>query len=298
MDLVGKVTLEETTEAGPALASCEGRLFLAWKGAGNDNLNLTLSSDGSSFGGKHTFEDSSDRGPALAEHGGRLFMAWKGSGNENLNVARIQLWSDSQGGFGVEGIDQKVTLDDTTEQSPGLATAADRLLLAWKGAGNDQLNAIYSEDGGGSFVGKVTYDDASDMGPALAAGGAIGWKGSGNENLNLATCDFVGNSGGQFLGLDGVLANKVTLDDTTERGPAVAVMNRRVFLAWKGAGNDQLNIISTDMWGNDVRDKTTFEDASDQAPALAVHGGSLFLAWKGSGNENLNVARLTGGAAG
>jgi hypothetical protein len=294
MELVGKVTLEDTTEAGPALASHDGRLFLAWKGAGNDNLNLSFSGDGSSFGGKHTFDDASDRGPALAEHGGRLFMAWKGSGNENLNVARIQLWSNSQGGFGVEGIEQKVTLDDTTEHSPGLATSADRLLLAWKGAGNDQLNAIYSENGGQTFVGKAIYDDASDKGPALAAGGVIGWKGSGNENVNLATCEFVANSAGQFFGLGGVLGNKVTLDDTTERGPAAAVLNDRVFLAWKGAGNDQLNIVSTDLWGDQVGDKTTFADASDQAPALAAHNGSLFLAWKGSGNENLNVARVTG----
>lgn len=34
---------DEFTEAAPALAGHAGRLFLAWKGSGNDALNLTLS---------------------------------------------------------------------------------------------------------------------------------------------------------------------------------------------------------------------------------------------------------------
>ena len=62
---------------------------MAWKGSGNDNLNVLFSADGRSWGGKTTFGDASDRQPALARHGNRLLPAWKGSGNENLNVAEV-----------------------------------------------------------------------------------------------------------------------------------------------------------------------------------------------------------------
>ena len=38
--LVNKRILEDTSEQGPSLASHDGRLFIAWKGSGNDNLNV------------------------------------------------------------------------------------------------------------------------------------------------------------------------------------------------------------------------------------------------------------------
>src|SRR4051794_11480103 len=56
--------LGDTTDNGPALAFHDNALFLAWRGSGNDNLNVSVSDDrGGSFHGKHTSPESSDDSP-------------------------------------------------------------------------------------------------------------------------------------------------------------------------------------------------------------------------------------------
>ena len=48
-----KLTLGDTSPVSPSLASCNGLLYLAWKGDGNDNLNVMVSADnGATFGNK------------------------------------------------------------------------------------------------------------------------------------------------------------------------------------------------------------------------------------------------------
>jgi hypothetical protein len=292
--LVGKVILGDTSSTDPALASHDERLFLSWKGSGNENLNLMFSEDdGRTFVGKQIFHDTSDTAPALASHNGTLFLGWKGSGNDNLNVARVSLFANSAGGFGIEGLTDKVTLGDTSSTSPALASHQGRLFLAWKGSGNDNLNLMFSEDGGRTFVGKRIFGDTSDSAPALAShqGGLyLAWKGSGNDNLNVARVSFFQDTAGHF-GIEG-LTEKVILRETSSTGPALVSHDERLFLGWKGSGNDNLNVnISYDR-GRSFGEKRIFGDTSDTAPTLSLHAGGLFLGWKGSGNDNLNVARV------
>jgi hypothetical protein len=66
-----------------------------------------------------------------------------------------------------------------------------------------------------------------------------------------------------------------------------------VFLAFKGAGNDNLNLMLSRNGGASFEAKASFGDASDRAPTLASHSGRLWLAWKGSGNEGLNLGRVS-----
>jgi hypothetical protein len=96
--------------------------------------------EGRAFIGKTTFGETSDDGSALASHNGRLFLAWRGSGNEHLKVATVVLFRSTAGAFGIEGLEAKITLDETSEFRPALASHDGRLFLAWKAAGNDQLN--------------------------------------------------------------------------------------------------------------------------------------------------------------
>lgn len=295
-----KALPRDTTEATPAIASHDGRLFLAWKGAGNDNINLMWSNDGIAFSGKTTLPETTDAAPALASFNGRLYVAWKGSGNENINVAKVTLFGNTAGAFGVEGLEGKVVLGETTEVAPALIAHAGRLFLAWKGAGNDALNLSFSSDGA-TFGGKRTFAESSDRAPALAStpgGLMLAWKGSGNENINAARVTLIGNTAGGF-GIEG-LAQKVTLGETTETAPALAAHDGRVFLAWKGAGNDALNMTVSRDGSTAFSTKRILDDTSDRAPALASHGGRLWLAWKGSGNSRLNLARtiLIGNTAG
>jgi hypothetical protein len=85
------------------------------------------------------------------------------------------------------------------------------------------------------------------------------------------------------------LANKVTLGETSEQGPALAG-SMNLLLGWKGAGNDTLNIIRFGLGSYNVEHKTVFDEFSDRGPALTGHKLYLLMGWKGSGNENLNVA--------
>ncbi|MED2693805.1 hypothetical protein [Bacillus toyonensis] len=246
-DLEDKRVLGDTSEQSPSLVSHSGRLYLAWKGAGNDNLNLMFSDDnGATFHSKKTFKETSHHSPVLVSHGGRLFIAWTGRGEGNLNVAKVVFFGNTAGGFGIEGLEDKVVLNDTSEQSPSLASHNDRLYLSWKGAGNDNLNLMFSDDNGANFHGKKTFKETSHHSPVLASHGGrlfIAWTGRGEGNLNVAKVVLFGNTSGEFA-IEG-LEDKVVLNDTSEQSPSLASHNGRLYLSWKGAGNDNLNLFSS-----------------------------------------------------
>jgi hypothetical protein len=282
----GKVTLGDTSPVSPTLASLNGRLYLGWKGDGNDNLNVECSADnGLTFGGKYTSGETSPRSPSLCAHNGLLFIAWKGDGNDNLNVAQVNLSGNS-----VTGFSNKVTLGDTSPMSPALASYNGRLFIAWKGDGNDNLNVMDSANNGATFGNKYTSGETSPQAPGLAVhNGAlyITWKGDGNDNLNVAHVNVVNNSITGF-------SNKVTLPDTSQLTPTLTSNNGKLYLGWKGDGNDWLNVENSANNGATFGSKYTSFETSPQAPVLCTHNGQVYIGWKGDGNDNLNVAQLCG----
>lgn len=276
-----KVTLGDTSPLSPALASLNNRLYIAWKGDGNDHLNVMSSSDGQHFTGKYTSPETSPRAPGLCEHNGMLFVGWKGDGNDKLNVARVQI-----SGASVTGFSNKVTLGDTSPDSPALISFNGNLFLAWKGDGNNNLNVMYSSDQGATFGHKYTSPETSVQAPCLGVVGGslfIGWKGAGNDNLNVARVVMNGNTITGF-------GNKVTLPDTSPVSPALAANGGKLYLSWKGDGNDNLNVEASTDNGASFGNKFTSSETSPQPPALATMNGKLYIAWKGNGNDNLNVA--------
>lgn len=280
--------LSDTSDNGPALAFHDNALFLAWRGSGNDNLNVSVSDDrGGSFHGKHTSPETSDDAPALASHNGRLFIAWKGSGNDNINVAVVNRSSSGD----IASISNKVTLGDTTDASPAIASHDGNLYLAFKGSGNDNLNVMVSTDNGASFPESrkhVSGETSSDSPTLVSCGGSlyIAWKGSGNENFNVATVDVgTDTANPNITGF----SNKVTFGDTTPLRPALVQQGGLLFVSWKGSGNDNFNIMFPGDH-NGCTQKFITTESSSHAPALASDASSLWVAWKGSGNQNLNVA--------
>jgi hypothetical protein len=279
---VQKQTLGDTSPLSPSLASLNGRLYIAWKGDGNDNLNVMYSSDnGQTFGNKYTSPETSPRSPAICAHNGNLYIAWKGDGNDNLNVAQVNL-----SGSSITGFSHKVTLGDTSPLSPSLASLNGRLYLAWKGDGNDNLNVMYSSNNGQSFGNKYTSGETSPQAPGLGVHNNnlyITWKGDGNDNLNVAIVDI---SGASITGF----SQKVTLGDTSQLSPCLASLNGRLYLSWKGDGNDNLNVMYSSNNGQSFGNKYVSPETSPQFTTLAVNNGSLFIGWKGDGNDNLNVS--------
>ncbi|MDQ6868689.1 MAG: hypothetical protein M3178_09895 [Pseudomonadota bacterium] len=137
---------------------------------GNDNLNLMFSDDnGATFHGIKTFPDAtSPKSPVLASHAGGLFLAWTGRGEGQLNVAKVTLFGNTAGGFGIEGLEPWVPLGDTSEEAPALASHNGRLFLAWKGAGNDNLN-VMSSNNGAFHTGPWYFSDLGRIGFYVAA---------------------------------------------------------------------------------------------------------------------------------
>ena len=111
-----------------------------------------------------------------------------------------------------------------------------------------------------------------------------GFNGDGNDNLNVARVNINPSPTG--------FSNKVTLSDTSPKSPALGELNAKLYIAWKGDGNDLLNVMfSTD--GVNFGNKSIGSETSPQAPSLVNHNGDLYIGWKGDGNDNLNVARVT-----
>jgi hypothetical protein len=276
--------LSDTSPKHPSIASLGGRLYIAWKGDGNDNLNVMYSADnGATFGHKYTSGETSPEAPSICVHNNRLYIAWKGDGNNHLNIAIVNV-----SGTTITGFTNKVTLGDTSPVSPAIASFGGRLYIAWKGDGNNNLNVMYSADNGATFGHKLTSGETSSQAPGLGTTPSnlfITWKGNGNDNLNVAA---VALSGSTITGL----ANKVTLGETSPVSPALGFVNGRLYLSWKGDGNDFLNVLYSTDNGHSFGHKGTSRETSPQPPALCGHNGAMYVAWKGDGNDYLNVAQV------
>jgi len=187
-----------------------------------------------------------------------------------------------------------VILGETTDTRPSLAFLGGRLFAAWRGSGNDNLNLIYSDDGGRTYSGHVIFGETSSHAPSLTThNGALflAWKGSGNEDINIASVTLGPVGDFRILGLTG----KVILPETTDNSPVIASHNGQLILAWRGSGNDDLNVAVSSDNGASFAGKLTLAESSDDSPAIVSHNGKLILAWRGSGNEELNVATVTQG---
>jgi hypothetical protein len=312
--VVEKTTLPETSDHSPSLAFFGGRLFIAWKGSGNENLNVAFSQPLSAgvrpvfdLKRKHTSGERSDDAPTLAVHHGTLFIGWKGSGNDNLNVAVVEFLDLGGGEASIGGIVNKLTLGDTSSKAPALASHNDKLFIAWKGSGNDNLNLMYS-DVVGSFRTDLKHisEETSDSAPALASHRGklfIGWKGEDlPSHLNSAEVQF--SPDGTRIAV--FAPKQILFGRDSGNGPAMLSYGEQesrgvrssLFMAFhEGGAFGGLNVIASDS-GIDFKPPVGGGEISDRGPALSSNTtgpfdpGDLFIAWKGSGNENLNVARV------
>lgn len=93
-----------------------------------------------------------------------------------------------------------------------------------------------------------------------------------------------------------VFVNKVTLNDTSIDGYAVAFGNGRVYIAWTGTDDrHRLNVMSSTNGRNFVN-KVTLDDTSIAGPALTFMNGRLYISWTGTDSRHrLNVMSSTDG---
>ena len=80
--------------------------------------------------------------------------------------------------------------------------------------------------------------------------------------------------------------------------PALAAFNGRLFMTWKGAGDDQRLFIHSTGDGQQWTDQELVPGAggSSDSPALAAFNGRLFMTWKGAGDDQRLFIHSTGPA--
>jgi M6 family metalloprotease-like protein len=114
-------TLDETTPVAPAICGFDGHLYIAWKGLGNDKVNVIRSTDGRKFQDKIILDEETEHSPCLVSHRGELLLAWTGK-DGRLNVMQSQdgkQWAD------------KTILSETSIASPALLSVGKKLVWAW-----------------------------------------------------------------------------------------------------------------------------------------------------------------------
>jgi len=266
-------------------------LFLAWKGD-QSFLSVDFSTDGgNTFGNHFRSQENSDAPPALVSHNGDLFISWKGLGNDNLNIARVNL-KHRDDKMLIDGIVDKTTLPLSSDTTPALSSHHGHLFLAWKGSGNRELNLSSSVDGGRTFHRTYVSPESSHHPPALLSHNdklLIAWRSSGDGHLNVAPVDFDGEHDG-IQRISGFSTNKTVLSESSSATPALASVRHRLYISWKGSGNDNLNVMVSQNNGTTFTEKHLYQDTSDDRPALASYHDRCVIAWKGSGNEHINVA--------
>ena len=204
----------ETSHSGPALGVVGKRLYLAWRGSGNNYLNLRWSADGLTWPdeNKQTLSETTTASPALAGKGDYLYIAWKGTDSP----ARLNIMSSRSGG----PFEHKITLSETSHSGPALAALNGELFLAWRGLDNNKVNIIRSYEGLG-WKYKVTLEETTNKRPALLGAKGrlyVAWKGTGADFLNVAAA--VPNPGPL------VFRDHIRLTETSPSGPALAWLRR------------------------------------------------------------------------
>jgi hypothetical protein len=267
---VNKVTLGDTSVNAPSLCQHAGKVYIAWTGVGNNQINVMSAADGKTFASKVTLGDTCVGSPSITSHNGLLYLAWSGTDlRHSLNVM-----SSSDGvHFG-----NKVTLGDTSFTGPSIVSFNNRLYIAW--TGNDSrhsLNVMSSADGK-NFGNKVTLADTSFTTPALTAVGGLlylAWSGNdASHSLNLLRSS------------DGIsFTNKNTYGETSGSGPALSTDGQLVWFSWGGTGNLKINFMTQPpQWS-----KLTLGETAIGTPAISYP----YFAWTGTDMQHhLNVAKL------
>jgi len=108
----------------------------------------------------------------------------------------------------------------------------------------------------------------------------VAWLGT-NHQLNVGRYNMANPS---------VLANKVTLRETSNNAPVLAAFNNRLFLGWRGT-DGQLNLM-TSVDGSAFGSKITYNASLRTSPSLASANMYMLVFWEDSGiNSNIVVGR-------
>jgi hypothetical protein len=288
---------EDQTDDTPALASAGATGGIAWKGAGNNNLNSEPST---------IFDET----PLLHEMGHML-----GLHHEQQRPDRDLFVQVINAGDKEWETNYKIIEDDVSMLGP--YDCVSLMHYAFR-TGRMQARAGGCPSVGGAnipspgdlnafrYMYPITQvwvlDETSAEQPALSFEGGtltLAWRGSDNESLNAAHVvlqfeDFADMTlgsepvhGGPRLSTGGI-EDKATFTDTSDLGPGLGGIS----LVWKGSGNEDLNfarVAPGGLLGKLGLGRPGDPELSDHSPAAVPFGPGTAIAWKGHGNDSLNL---------
>ena len=293
--LADTVTLDEWSQAAPALASWQGRLHLAWAGS-NGAVNRMSAGDDLVFGDKETlpfasrlrFRDREAKNvpPALAATTAALHLAWRDTDNRLGMLG----WSspDESARLPVDHMVIPCTI--------ALTAAGDDLALVWRDPSGVQFARLRDGQIGAPaqfadrrwitpmwLQNELGYPDALPVRArnAVAVTPTV-------EGTMLAWTTWEGRivlvpeAGGRF-GAPRVLKVRA------KSAPALCMYRGDLVVAWVGR-RKRLRLMRPDRDSRPVR----LPARSSEAPAICVHGDALVVAWarRHPVRPSLRLARL------
>ena len=251
----------------PALATFNGRLYMAWKGTEFDEGIYWNSFNGTNWAPQQKVSGvATSSGVSLAVFNGKLYMAWKG-----MHADQGIYWSSFDG---TNWAQQKHVAGVGTSTGPRLAVFNNALYMAWKGIEGDQT-LWWSTFNGTSWAPQQRIPGvASSVGPALAVFNNVlyaAWKGMlGDQHIWWST--FNGTSWAPQQQISGALSSE---------GPSLAVFNNILYAAWKGMFGDQTLWWSTFNGTSWAPQQQIPGALSSVGPDIGVFGNALYMVWKG-----------------
>ncbi|MDP9350150.1 MAG: hypothetical protein M3P51_01195 [Chloroflexota bacterium] len=194
---------------------------------------------------------------------------------------------------------KKRVLPEMALGAPALASFEDvALVLAWTGT-DRRLNVARSPDGR-SFLGKITLDETSLDGPALTCGSGLtyrAWTGTRYPNhLNILSSPDLQDFRNIASTPEVRFGGRVTLDNTSPYGPALAFGNGRVYVAWASPGASRTLNVASSGDGVHFTGEVELEEEAGGAPELAFMDGNLYVTWCGT-DRSLNIMESPDGVS-
>ncbi len=203
------------TSHGPALASFQGCVYMAWKGEEGDHAIYWSRWDGISWQAQTKLQAETRTAPAMVATGDAIFLVFQGNSDNNI------WWAMLGDSFGANFIEiGPIKVDSTffqTAATPALTTDGNTVYLAWLGAGTDQLlywaqcnedlQALYPQGnipdlGGLAAYGNYQWGNQQQIPPYANSGGWDGGAfGAGPTQHGPALAFVRDNPGNSFPGL-------------------------------------------------------------------------------------------------
>ncbi|WP_197039987.1 hypothetical protein [Nocardia sp. NRRL WC-3656] len=259
---------KHASEANPALAAFEGKLFCVHRGGGSDkSLWQTLYDPDTGWSEDRRFaQHASDAGPALAVFDGALHCVHKGNGTVD------SWWTKKTSSTGTWSQDQ-VIARHATDAGPALAVFKNKLYCVRRGSGSDKnlwWSTLASSSSNWSRDAAIP-GAASDSNPALA----VFRDSSGVEKLY---CVHKGNGSDKSLWYttttDGQnwSADRKFPNHGTNAGPALAVFKNKLYCVHRGNRDQSLWWTRLDSHNSTwTPDRELSQHASHAGPALIVY---------------------------